>query len=412
MPRALLLVMDSLGIGGAADADRYFNGVTPDSGANTLGHIAEACADGHCDARGTNSGALALPNLVSLGLGQVAALATGRLPPGMEGSVHRGQYASAAEISRGKDTPSGHYEIVGLPVQFDWGYFPPGPPSFSPDLVAELLHRADLPGILGNRHASGTEIIAELGELHQKTGKPICYSSADSVFQIAAHEESFGLERLYQLCEIVRELVNPLRIGRVIARPFVGSSAAQFKRTGNRRDYATPPPGPTLLNAVEAAGGRVWAVGKISDIFAGVGITTSTRASGLDAIMQKTLEAWDKAQSGDLLFTNFVDFDAVYGHRRDIAGYAAELERFDAALPPLLAQMTEGDLLIITADHGNDPSWVGSDHTREQVPLLLYEVGRAPGISHGQRSSFADIGQTIAEHLGLLPLAFGEALAL
>jgi phosphopentomutase len=312
----------------------------------------------------------------------------------------KGIYGAASETSRGKDTPSGHWEIAGVPVAFDWGYFPDEGDAFSPELVAKICQRGDLDGILGNCHASGTEIIVRLGEEHIRTGRPICYTSADSVFQIAAHETHFGLDRLYGLCETVREILDPLNIGRVIARPFIGENRKTFERTGNRRDYSVPPPEPTLLDRAKEAGREVIAVGKIGDIFAHQGVTDLLKANGNAALFDRTLEAAEKAGDGDLVFANLVDFDMLYGHRRDVAGYAAALEAFDARLPELDAKLRPGDLVVITADHGCDPTWRGTDHTRERVPVLAYgpEI-RARSI--GVRSTFADIGESVAAHLKL-----------
>ena len=263
-----------------------------------------------------------------------------------------------------------------------------------------LIARCNLPGIIANRHASGTQIIAELGEEHISTGKLICYTSADSVFQIAAHETYFGLDRLLEVCEIARELVNSYNIGRVIARPFIGENASEFERTGNRRDYSVEPPEPTLLDRLKENGRNVIAVGKISDIYAHCGPTEVRKASGNHALFQTTLEAMDDAVDGDLVFTNFVDFDMLYGHRRDIAGYANALEIFDRRLPEIMDKLKPDDLMILTADHGCDPSWSGTEHTREQVPVLLYGPQFAPG-SAGLLSTFADIGETIADYLDI-----------
>jgi phosphopentomutase len=287
-----------------------------------------------------------------------------------------------------------------VPVTFEWGYFPRTNPCFPADLIHEFCRRAELPGILGDRHASGTAIIAELGVEHMRTGRPICYTSADSVFQIAAHEESFGLERLYAVCAIARELVDRLRIGRVIARPFVGAEACSFQRTGNRRDYSVPPPAPTLLDLASQAGRDVVTVGKIADIFAHSGTGRVFKADGNDRLFDATLEGAQSLADGGLLFANFIDFDSKFGHRRDVAGYAAALEAFDARLPSLLERLGDGDLLVITADHGCDPSWEGSDHTREQVPILVVTPGRR-GFSIGRRGTFADIGASVAWHLGI-----------
>jgi phosphopentomutase len=398
--RALILVMDSVGIGAAPDASAY-----GDDGADTIGHIADACAVGDADNH-VRQGPLHLPNLVELGLGEAHLLATGRQSPGL---AYRGearpQYGCASEQSRGKDTPSGHWEIAGVPVRFDWGYFPKTEPCFPPQLTAELMEQATLPGILGNRHASGTDIIAELGEQHLQSGKPICYTSADSVFQIAAHEQVFGLERLYEICTVARRLVDPLNIGRVIARPFVGTSSRDFKRTSHRRDFAVPPPEPTLLDIAEAEHREVVSIGKIDDIFARRGTGLNKRGDGNDALFDCMLDGWGQLADGGLLFANFVDFDTVYGHRRDVAGYAAALEAFDSRLPEVVERLTSRDLLVITADHGCDPTWPGNDHTREQVPVLVAGTPRAGPI--GKRNGFADIGATVARHLGLPPLTHG-----
>jgi phosphopentomutase len=403
MTRALIVVLDSFGIGSAPDAESF-----GDQGADTLGHIAAHCAQGHNDPR-RNDGPLRLPNLTALGLTRAARLCTGKLPAGMdEGSELHGHYGACAELSYGKDTPSGHWEMAGLPVQFDWGYFPPQAPSFPQALTDAFIQRANLPGVLGNCHASGTTIIAELGAEHIASGKPIVYTSADSVFQIAAHEEHFGLERLLEICQIARELVDEYNIGRVIARPFIGEEG-NYQRTGNRRDYATPPHQDTLLDQLQQSGREVIAVGKIKDIFAARGITQHHKANGTQALFDATLKALDQAPDGSLIFANFVNFDSDYGHRRDILGYAAELELFDRLLPQLQQAMAPDDLLILSADHGCDPSWPGSDHTREYVPFLAY--GKSIGSGElGLRGSMADIGQTIARYLGIDELAFGEGV--
>lgn len=400
--RAIIAVLDSFGIGAAPDAGRF-----GDVGADTFGHIAQAAVDGAADREGLRSGPLVIPNLLALGLGHAARLAGSDLPLALP-AAPRGIHAACAELSSGKDTPSGHWEMAGLPVEFEWGMFPKGPPSFPEELIDALIREGDLPGVLGNCHASGTKIIERLGEEHIRTGKPIVYTSADSVFQIAAHETHFGLERLYELCRIARRLVDAWNVGRVIARPFLGERAGEFQRTGNRRDLATPPHGPTLLDIAQAEGRGTIGIGKISDIFAGSGIGRSVKAHGNMAIFDTLLAEMAEAPDGGILFANFVDFDMLYGHRRDVAGYAAALEAFDRRLPELEAALRPGDLLVLTADHGCDPTWPGSDHTREYVPALLSGPG-IPSASAGRRASFADIGQSIAGHLGLPPLAHGEA---
>ncbi len=398
----MILVMDSVGIGGAPDAARY-----GDQGADTVGHIAEACATGSADL-GRREGPLRLSNLVALGLGEACCLATGRRPPGLEGpSRPSAQFGCAREQSNGKDTPSGHWEIAGVPVRFDWGYFPKTVPCFPPALIAALCEQAQLPGVLGNCHASGTEIIERLGPEHLSTGRPICYTSADSVFQIAAHEQGFGLDRLFELCRIARGLVDPLNIGRVIARPFVGEPGKGFRRTANRRDYSVPPPGETILDLAKREQRDIVSIGKIADIFAHRATGENKKAADNDGLFDRTLEGWDRLRDGGLLFANFVDFDTIYGHRRDVGGYAVALETFDRRLPDLLARLKADDLLIVTADHGCDPTWPGTDHTREQVPILVACEREMPEI--GRRTSFADVGATIARHLELPPLSHGRA---
>ncbi|WP_281926242.1 phosphopentomutase [Roseibium album] len=396
MPRAILCVLDSFGIGGATDADAF-----GDAGSDTLGHIAEHCADGRGDREGLRSGPLSVPNMDRLGLGAAGRLSTGKVIPGLDfPGDPDGLWGYAAEVSHGKDTPSGHWEIAGVPVRFDWGYFPETIPAFPKELVAKISEAAGLDGILGDKHASGTEIIAELGEEHVRTGKPIFYTSADSVIQIAAHEGHFGLERLLKLCETAREFADPYNIGRVIARPFDGESSETFRRTANRRDYSVPPPEPTLLDRLSDAGRTVIGVGKISDIFSHQGVARVLKGAGNDQLFDRTLEAMEMAQDGDLVFSNFIDFDSLYGHRRDVPGYAAALEHFDRRLPEMINRMRAGDLLVLTADHGCDPTWKGTDHTRENVPVIATGPGIA-GKSVGGRKTYADIGESVAAHLGI-----------
>ncbi|HEY6514748.1 MAG TPA: phosphopentomutase [Steroidobacteraceae bacterium] len=402
MRRAIVVVLDSLGVGAAADADAYGDG-----GADTLGHIVEACAAGHADSD-RRAGVLKVPELTALGLIDAAEAARGAALPAARPPFRTGRFGYAAERSRGKDTPSGHWEMMGLPVEFDWGYFPHTQPSFPAELTDALIHRGGIGGILGNRHASGTLIIAELGEEHLRTLHPIVYTSGDSVLQIAAHEERFGLQRLYALCQVARALVDDYRIARVIARPFVGEPGRGFTRTGNRRDLATPPHGPTLLDSLQASGGQVICVGKVADIFAHRGVTQTVKAHGNHAVMDRLLEAMGTAPDRSLLFANCVDFDTSFGHRRDVSGYAGALEDFDAYIPPLRAAMRQGDVAIITADHGCDPTFPGSDHTREYIPVLAFGESVTPG-PLGRRSGFADIGQSLAAHLGLQALAHGRA---
>ncbi|PHS37899.1 MAG: phosphopentomutase [Robiginitomaculum sp.] len=396
MKRAFLLVMDSVGIGGAPDAAKF-----GDVGANTFGNIAKWCLDGRADIPGVRSGPLHIPFLEMLGLGLAAEMACGELPAGLNPNPDIiGQYGPASELSSGKDTISGHWEMAGLPVTFDWGYFTDKTDSFPKTLLDDLISGGELPGVLGNCHASGTTILTQLGAEHIKTGKPIVYTSTDSVIQIAAHEKHFGLERLLELCVLARKLVDPLNIGRVIARPFDGDRPDNFARTHNRHDYAVPPIAPTLLDRVVDAGGAVHAVGKVSDIFAGRGVSHKYPASGHDALMTATKKAGDAAKHGDLIFTNFVDFDMHFGHRRDVPGYANALEQFDPMLSDFAFDLREGDLVVITADHGNDPSWPGSDHTREQVPFLAFGPSIKSG-SSGKHTGFMCIADKISAHLGL-----------
>lgn len=396
MGRAIILVLDSFGIGATADAPRF-----GDAGADTFGHIArERAAEGK---------PLRLPNLARLGLFHASRDSTGSFPPGAVADTEiAGAYGFAEELSSGKDTPSGHWEIAGVPVMFDWGYFTDKENTFPEALLDKLVERANLPGYLGNCHASGTAIIARLGDEHVKTGKPIFYTSADSVFQIACHEEAFGLERLYELCDIARELVDEYNVGRVIARPFVGDSPSSYTRTGNRRDLTTPPHADTVLDKLVAAGGEVISIGKIADIYAHQGITKKVKATGNAALFDATLEALQGAGDRSIVFTNFVDFDMLYGHRRDVEGYANALEYFDLRLPELLEAMREDDVLFICADHGCDPTWQGTDHTREHIPVLACGKGIAPG-ALGKRDTFADIGQSIASFFGLPPMEYGTS---
>ncbi len=386
MSRAFLFVMDSVGIGGAPDAASF-----DDEGSNTVGHISDRMK-------------LHIPNLTALGLAKAVKAASGSAHGLDANAVTYGSWGYATEVSQGKDTITGHWEMAGVPLQFAWGYFPHTIPAFPQSLMDEIIKRCNLPGLLALCHASGTQVIEDFGEEHVRSGKPIMYTSADSVVQIAAHEESFGLQRLYDLCKVARELTYEMNIGRVIARPFLGSAAANFTRTPNRKDYAVLPPSPTLLDVLTKAGHEVISVGKIGDIYAHSGAGKEFKASGNAALMQETLRHMDGLADGGFLMTNFVEFDTEYGHRRDVDGYGKALERFDAMLPDVLAKLKPDDLLIITADHGNDPTWKGTDHTRETIPILCnqkFEIGR--------RNSFADIGQSIAKHLGIPALSEGVA---
>ena len=392
MARAFLVVMDSVGCGGAPDAGRFFNGTLPDTGANTLAHIAMACAQGQADQG--RSGPLHLPHLDGLGLGAAVRLASGDATPGLQ-ATPQGLWGAATEISLGKDTPSGHWELAGVPVPWDWTYFPDTDPAFPGYLVDEVKSIAGVSGILGNRHAPGTAIIEAEGARHQETGWPICYTSADSVFQIAAHEETFGLDRLLDLCQRLAPTLHAMKVGRVIARPFIGEPG-HYTRTPNRHDYAIAPPSPTLCDWVQGDGRAVHAIGKIGDIFSMQGIDDVRKGPDAD-LMRHLADLVDSAEDGSLTFANFVEFDSHYGHRRDIAGYARHLEWFDAQIGPIMARMAPDDLMIFTADHGNDPSWSGTDHTRERVPVL----GKGPYSGQIGLCGFTDVGASVAAHLGV-----------
>ncbi|HAS64453.1 MAG TPA: phosphopentomutase [Vibrio sp.] len=404
MKRAFILVLDSFGIGETADADKF-----GDVGSDTLGHIADQCNQGLAD-NDKRSGPLTLPNLSKLGLAMAHKESTGRFAPGLDVDAEIiGAYGHAAELSSGKDTPSGHWEIAGVPVLFDWGYFTDKTNSFPKELTDRILARAGLEDYLGNCHASGTQVLDDLGEEHMKTGLPIFYTSADSVFQIACHEETFGLERLLELCQIAREELADYNIGRVIARPFIGPGKGQFERTGNRRDLSVEPPATTVLQKLaEEKQGEVVSIGKIADIYANCGITKKVKATGIPALFEATLEQIQAAGDNTIVFTNFVDFDSAYGHRRDVAGYAAALEYFDGRINEVLELMQEDDILILTADHGCDPTWPGTDHTREHIPVLVYGQ-KIPAGSLGLRESFADIGQTLAGYFATSPMDYGKS---
>lgn len=404
--RVVILVMDSVGIGQAHDAAAY-----DDAGSDTLGHIVEAAAAGRADGAG-RSGALRLPNLDALGLGAAATASRGAplaTPLGSDGPA-QGAHAYAAPASTPKGSTGGHWEIAGLKTTTDWGYFGADPAQPYPaELLDRLVSECGLPGVIVVGRASGTAVIAEHGEAHRQSGCPIVYTSADSVLQIAAHEADFGLERLYEICEVARRLCDEYRIARVIARPFVGRTPADFTRTDHRRDFAMPPHEATLLDALSESGVDVITIGKIGDLFAHRGITTEYPVTELDRVFDQTVACLQEHSGPALIFVNFCDFDSKYGHRRDVVGYARELERFDRRLPEVLAVLGEGDLLVVTADHGNDPTFRGSDHTREYVPVLLAGAGVLP-TDQGRRSSFADVGATAARHLGLADWPVGVPL--
>ncbi|HEV2799796.1 MAG TPA: phosphopentomutase [Pyrinomonadaceae bacterium] len=379
--RIILVVLDSLGMGEMPDAAAW-----GDAGADTLGHI---CA----------SRAVRLPNLQAYGLGNVRPLAD--VPP-VENP--RGAYGRCALRSNGKDTTTGHWEMAGIILDEAFPTYPEGFPS---DLIERFVKETGVPGVLGNYPASGTEIIKELGAEHVRTGKPIVYTSADSVFQIAAHEEVIPVERLYEICEAARRILRgEHEVGRVIARPFIGTEGA-FTRTENRHDYAVPPPRENLLVALSESGLDVVCIGKIASIYDSLGATEDLKAKNNDQSIDQTIRALGRDTRG-LVFTNLVDFDMLYGHRRDVEGYARALEHFDARLPEIEAAMRDGDLLILTADHGNDPTYRGTDHTREYVPLVCYGRSARAGVDLGTRRSLSDMGQTVAENFNL-KLGAGES---
>ena len=380
--RICLIVLDSAGIGEMPDAADW-----GDAGADTLGNILK-------------SRKVALPNMQQLGLGNIRKLAD---LPAVQDPI--GAFGKCALMSNGKDTTTGHWEMAGIILK---KAFPTYPGGFPPEIVDEFVSEAKVPGILGNVPASGTDIIKELGEEHVRTGKPIVYTSADSVFQIAAHEEIIPVKRLYEICQIARKILDgEHKVGRVIARPFLGTVADNFTRTENRHDYAVPPPNENLLPILKEKGLDVVCIGKIASIYDSVGVTEDLTAKNNEQTVDQTINAL-RAESRGLIFSNLVDFDMLYGHRRDTDGYAAALERFDARLPEIMDAMRDDDLLIMTADHGNDPTQPGSDHTREYAPLLVYGKSSQGGVDLGTRSSLADIGQTIAENFGV-KLKAGES---
>ncbi|MDC1026310.1 phosphopentomutase [Candidatus Thioglobus sp.] len=400
MKRSIILVLDSLGLGSTKDSHLY-----GDTGADTLGHIIESC-DSNSANNSERNGPLVIPNLIRWGLGE-AAIASRKKPLPISRVEPQGAFGYAKEVSAGKDTPSGHWEICGLPVPFEWGTFPKTENCFPESLLLNLIEEGKIGGTLANQHASGTQVIEEFGQEHIDSGFPICYTSADSVFQIAAHEEHFGLDRLYELCTIAKRLVDPLEITRVIARPFTGNSKDGFERTANRKDLTTPPNGPTLLDNIQDGGGDVISVGKIGDIFSNQGVSYTVKAANNMGLVDQLLSEMKKVNEG-LIFVNLVDFDTKFGHRRDVAGYALALEQFDARIPEIEAQLTSNDLVLITADHGCDPTWPGNDHTREHVPVVFY--GKSIKNNNlGERESFCDMGQTIAQHLEIEPLLHGKA---
>ena len=380
--RICLVVLDSVGIGEMPDALGW-----GDAGADTLGNILANCP-------------VSLPNLQMLGLGNIRDL-NGVAPV----ASPKGSFGKCALKSNGKDTTTGHWEMAGIILEKAFPTFPEG---FPERIIDRFVTEAEVPGVLGNLPASGTEIIKELGEEHVRTGKPIVYTSADSVFQIAAHEDVIPIDRLYEMCSIARRILDGEdRVGRVIARPFLGNNSSDFKRTENRHDYAVSPPIRNLLPLLKNAGQEVVCVGKIASIYDSVGVTKDLPAKNNDQAIDQTIEALKRESSG-LIFSNLVDFDMLYGHRRDPQGYAEALAHFDGRLAEIYSAMRDYDLLIITADHGNDPTYRGTDHTREYVPLLVFGTSARPGVDLGTRGSLADIGATIAVNFGI-DLGSGES---
>ncbi|MBT2686969.1 phosphopentomutase [Bacillus sp. ISL-47] len=381
--RVFLIVMDSVGIGEAPDAEKF-----GDKGADTLGHIAE------------RMNGLNMPNMGKLGLSNIREIKGIK-----KADKPMAFYTKMQEASNGKDTMTGHWEIMGLNIQTPFRVFPDG---FPPELISELESRTGRK-IIGNKPASGTEILVELGEEHMKTGALIVYTSADSVLQIAAHEEIIPIEEQYKICKIARELTldEKYMVGRVIARPFVGEPG-NFQRTSNRHDYALKPFDRTVMNEMADSGLDVVAIGKISDIYDGEGVTEAIRTTSNMDGMDKIIETFDKEFTG-LSFLNLVDFDALFGHRRNPEGYGKALEEYDARLPEVFAKMQEGDLLMITADHGNDPVHHGTDHTREYVPLLVYAKDMEEGKELPISETFADIGATIAENFNVENPEYGKS---
>lgn len=396
--RAIIIVLDSFGVGFLPDADKF-----GDIGSNTLGHIDEYCAH--------NKLPFNIPHLLKLGLGRIYTMVNKKqLFCDTQKYTLNGMYGACAELSSGKDTTSGHWEIAGCPVLFDWGYFTQLTNCFPQQLLDNIVKRTNIPGYLGNCHASGTDIITQMGMEHINSGMPIFYTSADSVFQIACHETHYGLDRLYELCEVVRQELAPYNIARVIARPFTGETPNEFIRTGNRKDYSLLPPNKTLLDVCKDSGGTVVAIGKIGDIYAHQGTSVEIKAVGLEELCNKTIEAIKTHnQHQTFIMTNLVDFDMLYGHRRNTPGYKAALEYFDSRLPEILETLTSDDILILTADHGCDPTWPGSDHTREHIPVLAYNSEKNAE-ALGIRPTFADIGQTVAKHLMLPLLKYGTPM--
>lgn len=404
MKRVFLIVLDSFGIGSSSDAEKF-----NDVGSDTFGHIVEKCFLGKANIG--RKGSLYIPNLVRLGLINAYKESTGKYPLGFKNNLNIiASYGYASEISSGKDTTSGHWEIAGVPVLDNWFYFKNKKCSFPNHLLEKIINQSEVTGFIGNCHASGTDIINRLGEEHIKTRKPIVYTSSDSVFQIACHEDFFGLLNLYKLCETVRAILDQYKykVARVIARPFIGNNKLNFQRTGNRRDFSIKPFSTTVIKKlIDEKEGQVVAIGKVSDIYGGVGISKEIKSTGLNELCNATINEMRIAVNNTIIFTNLVDFDSSWGHRRDVSGYAKGLEFFDYRLSEIINLVQKNDLLILTADHGCDPTWKGTDHTRENVPILIY----SPNIKKhylGHRKTFSDIGQTIAKYFLLTEMQYGQ----
>ena len=392
--KAVVIVFDSFGLGALPDAYKF-----KDEGSNTLGNI-----DKYCKHNNINFN---INNLLKLGLGKAYKnLHQQQLFCDQDDYNVIASYGVCQELSTGKDTTSGHWEIAGYPVLFEWGYFKNKINTYPQTLLDKIVALSKIKGFLGNCHASGTDIIRDLGDEHIKTGFPIFYSSADSVFQIACHEKYFGLDNLYKLCEIVREQLSEYNIARVIARPFIGESKFEYTRTGNRKDYSLSPSEHTLLDVCSENKIKTIAIGKIADIYSHRGVDIEIKANGLQSLIDQTISSIkDQSNTNSFIMTNLVDFDMLYGHRRDVVGYKNALEYVDVRIQEILNVLSKDDVLIITADHGCDPTWTGSDHTREYIPFLMYHNNLT--INFNTRNSFADIGQTIANFFNIPKLKHG-----
>jgi len=410
MKRVILIVLDSFGIGSTKDSYKF-----KDNGSDTFGHIAEYCFRGLANST-LRTGLLKIPNLIQLGIAKAAEKSRKKPVIGLDTNNSLkliGSYGYAEEISSGKDTSSGHWEIAGVPVLFNWDYFTAHKNSFPEKLLKKIVDKCFLNGYLGNCRSSGTDILSFLGEEHIETKYPIFYTSADSVFQIACHEKIFGLDKLNKLGQDIRKILDEenYNIARVITRPFLGQDNSNFYRTGNRHDFSVKPTSITIMEKIiKEKKGNVVSIGKISDIYANVGMSKKIKATGIDDLFNCTLkEIKECNQNNSMIFVNFVDFDSSWGHRRDVSGYAAGLELFDSRLPEILKSLQKDDLLIITSDHGCDPTWFGTDHTREHIPILIYSLGNIPRYL-GFRKTFSDISQTIASYFGTTKMNYGKSM--